>query len=480
MVVSRFLLPTLIVWGLAASSGAADATKRELANLRSPAASVRARAAKALGQQARPESVPSLVTALSDTDSRVRLEAAKALGSIKSPTATPDLVAALRDKETNVRVYAAYSLGEIKDRQSAGALLEALSDPEYCVRDQAAWALRELRSPELAAPLTAALQKQGADVAHIMWVLQGLGTPVAIQTLKPLLSAPQVDTRLTAVAGLASLKDEAAVEPLIASLSDADAGVRKSALEALSAHTGDRLAVPLRQLLDREQDTDVRKSAEALLLKVDPPVVPIAWWSLDDRNTTVARDITGNGNQGEIKGCQPSPGKLGSGLTFGKGRFIELGKPAGLPIANAPMTIMAWAHSKTNDGVIVGRGGAFCGYSLYLKDGLPKFGIHRTQEEEAIIAVGKEPVAGRWVHLAGVVKADRIELYVDGKLAASAKSPGFIPGNCGQGMEIGFDVGNSAVEITTAFEGVIDEVKQFAAALSEQQVAEHSRAAAAQ
>jgi len=46
-----------------------------------------------------------------------------------------------------------------------------------------------------------------------------------------------------------------------------------------------------------------------------------------------------------------------------------------------------------------------------------------------------------------------------------------LPGNGGQGIEIGFDAGNSAVEICDAFEGVIDEVKQFDAALSEKEIA---------
>jgi hypothetical protein len=122
--------------------------------------------------------------------------------------------------------------------------------------------------------------------------------------------------------------------------------------------------------------------------------------------------------------------------------------------------------------VVVARGGAACGYSLYLKDGLPKFGTRRPQDDAAFIVAGPEKVGSGWTHLAGVVQTDRIEIYVNGKLAGSAKSNGVLPGNGGQGMEIGFDVMNSAVEITDAFEGVIDEVKQFDAALSEKEIAQ--------
>ena len=61
----------------------------------------------------------------------------------------------------------------------------------------------------------------------------------------------------------------------------------------------------------------------------------------------------------------------------------------------------------------------------------------RVKDGPGHIAAGREAVVGSWVHLAGVVKSDRIELYVNAKLAASAKTPGYIPSNCGQGMEIG-------------------------------------------
>jgi hypothetical protein len=121
--------------------------------------------------------------------------------------------------------------------------------------------------------------------------------------------------------------------------------------------------------------------------------------------------------------------------------------------------------------VVVARGGAFCGYSLYVKDGLPKFGIRTQREKGPYIAAAKESLSGEWTHLVGVVCRDRVELYVNGRLAATAKSDGYFGGNCGQGMEIGFDAGNSAVEITDAFDGLIDEVKVYQAELTAKDLA---------
>jgi hypothetical protein len=133
---------------------------------------------------------------------------------------------------------------------------------------------------------------------------------------------------------------------------------------------------------------------------------------------------------------------------------------------------MAWVKPDADRGVVVARGGAFCGYSLYLLDGVAKFGIHREQAGPIDIAAGREPVGRDWVHLAGVIQSDGIELYVNGRLAARTKTDGFIPGNAGQGMEIGGDLGNSPVEITDSFNGIIDEVKVFLTALSEEEIAE--------
>ena len=195
----------------------------------------------------------------------------------------------------------------------------------------------------------------------------------------------------------------------------------------------------------------------------------LAHWSFDDQNREVAKDVTGRGSDGQIQGCVPVEGKVGHALRF-ESTYIELGKPAGVPQGPQPATVMAWVRSEAPNGVVIARGGAFSGFSLYIKDGLPKFGVHVLREEPATIAQGQEEVVGSWVHLAGVMREEQIELYLNGKLAGTTKTTG-IPGGGGQGMEIGFDVGNSPAEITDHFRGIIDEVKIFGAALSAEEIA---------
>jgi len=464
------------VWAMVCASalgvcGAGPPAQGRVDDLRAGVPSVRAQAAIAMGRAGDRSAVPALIEALKDRERAVRREAAKALGFLKDARAVAPLLEALRDRDTNVRLYAAYALGEIKHPKAATGLLDALRDPAWGVRDQAAWALRELRDPALAKPLVGALTRDDADVAHTVWLLRHLEGRHAVGPLARLLEAPEAATRRRAVQALAELKLKEAAEPLLAALKDRDPEVRRRAIAALVELGDERAEKPIQALAASDGDPAVREAARQAVLVFSRQGDLAAHWSFDDRNPKVARDVTGRGSDGQIQGCTPVKGKVGHALAFGKDKYIELGKPPELPIASKPFTVMAWAKATAPHGVVIARGGAACGYSLYVKDGVAKFGIRRSGDHPAHIAAGKEQVVGAWVHLAGVVKADRIEVYVNGKLAATAKTPGYVPGNCGQGMAIGYDPGNSPAEIIDHFEGVLDEVKFYQVALSAKDIA---------
>ena len=441
-------------------------------DLRSPLPAVRAQAARDLGRAPQRSAVPALTAVLRDADANVRRSAAFALGAIPDGRAVEPLAAALGDADENVRASAAYALGEIKDPRSTAALLHALRDGQWSVRDQAAWALREIGDRRTIEPLCQALAEPAADAPHLLWLLRHLAGAEAVPRLAALLKAPELETRRRAVCGLIELGDPAA---LSAALGDSDEGIRRAALEGLLALGGERVEAALDELLKREKSPALRVLAEQGLARISKLGALAAHWSFDDRSTKLARDVSGHGNDGEIRGCVTVDGRGGAALQFGKGKFVELDRPGGLPLTSQPFTIAAWIKTDAPNGVVVARGGAFGGYSLYLKDGRPKFGVRTQRDRDPFVAAGKEPVLGAWTHVAGVVCNDRVELYVNGRLAASVKSNGYFPGNCGQGMEIGFDAGNSAVEITDAFEGLIDEVKVFHAELTAKELARECR-----
>lgn len=455
----------------AAAEPSASLTQTRAADLQSNVPGARANAAAALGRAGEKSVVPALIAALKDSEKSVRCAAAKALGSLRDLRAVPALANALGDSNSNVRFYAAHAMGEIADPKATDALLAALCDTEWCVRDEAAWALRQTGDARIAAPLAAMLKNKSAPVAHIVWLLQQTGGKQSVGPLAALLVNRETETRMRAVSALSELRVPPCIDPLVSALKDSDAGIRRAAVEGLLRIGGERIEQPLAELLAREQDPDVHSIAEKAVAKMTRSEALAAHWSFDDKSTTVAKDVSGRAVDGEIKGCTVAEGKVGAALRFGKGMFIEFGRAAKPSVAKTPFTIMAWIKADAPTGVVVARGGAACGYSLYLKDGLPKFGIRRSQATPADVVAGREKVGNGWTHLAGVVHEDRLEIYVNGRLTGTVKCDGLLPGNGGQGMEIGFDVGNSAVEICDAFDGVIDEVKQFNVALSEKEIA---------
>lgn len=465
-----------IVVTLAVVAGAVTAAEPALAAwtaaLGSDVPRVRAHAAVALGRLGEHAAVPALTAALSDPDARVRCEAAKALGMLKDPRPAAPLTKCLQDADVNVRFCAAYALGEIRVPASATALLSALlEDADPGVRGQAAWALRELRQADLAGPLLAGLRRETADAPRLAWLLKHLDSPGVVPGLQDLARDADAGVRRRALVALVEIGGEAASDGCLAALSDPQPQVRLAAVQGLLRLRSARVTDTLRRHLDHESDGAVR---EAIQTALPPPSAGggrVAHWSFDERDTARARDVTGRGPDGEVKGCTVVEGKVGAALRFAEGAHIALGKPDGQPLQDTPFTIMAWVRPEAPTGVIVARGGAYCGYALYLKDGKPAFGIHRERDGPAYIAAGTAVLADGWVHLAGVADAAAIRLYVNGRLAAETPIPGLIPTTPGQGMEIGVDLGTSPAEITDAFTGAIDEVSVYDMALTPERLA---------
>ncbi len=372
---------SILVWAwLGALCPAHPVAEQYVRDLQSQDIAVRREAAASLGRLGQPWGVPVLIRALDDPEKAVRREAAKALGSIKDARAVPALLEAIDDVDRNVRFYAAYALGEIKDSRATGALVDALRDPEWTVRDQAAWALREIGDPRVIGPLVALLKQKSADAPHVVWILRQVDAEEASRRVAELLDDPDAAVRVRAVRVLNKLEDEAAVEPLIAALKDSDPNVRRCAVQALATHRNGRVVKALEGLTAEESDPAIREAAEKAAWELSRHEALAAHWSFDDGDLQVAKDITGDGSDGEIHACKSVEGKIGKGLQFGEGAYIELGKPKQLPMASTPLTVAAWIKSDAPNGVVIARGGAFCGISLYIKDGLPKFGVRHVEE----------------------------------------------------------------------------------------------------
>ncbi len=158
----------------------------------------------------------------------------------------------------------------------------------------------------------------------------------------------------------------------------------------------------------------------------------------------------------------------------GGGSCVRVAISESLNPANKPLAVEAWVRAAKAGGVVLARGGPSHGYALLVSDGKPQFVIRADGEMSSVRA--DEDVIGKWVHLAGVLTTGKkLQLYVNGKLAASAEAVGLIPSDPAQALEIGADDAGAVGEYRSPFglAGVIDEVRLYHGALSGAEIQRH-------
>ncbi|MHC4693540.1 MAG: LamG domain-containing protein, partial [Planctomycetota bacterium] len=156
---------------------------------------------------------------------------------------------------------------------------------------------------------------------------------------------------------------------------------------------------------------------------------------------------------------------------------ISVGKSASLNPVGKEVTVEAWIKTEKGGGVILARGGSAQGYTLYLENRRVRFAV---RTDGKLTSVGaKAKVAEKWVHLVGVLTAEKeLRIYVNGKRAGSAKAPGLITQDPQEAIEIGVDESSTVGDYTSpfAFKGLIDEVRIYHRALSGAEIAKHALA----
>ena len=166
----------------------------------------------------------------------------------------------------------------------------------------------------------------------------------------------------------------------------------------------------------------------------------------------------------------PAPARRGA-----KQSLVRIAKSKSLNPAGKPVTVEAWVKSDRPAGVVLARGGQGHGYVLYLQGGRPRFAVRIDGKLHAVAA--KARAAKRWAHLAGVLTADKqLQIYVDGKLAGSAKATGLVVGDPAEPMEIGADDSSAVGDYTNSlpFAGLVDEVRVYRRALGAAEIAKHA------
>lgn len=174
-------------------------------------------------------------------------------------------------------------------------------------------------------------------------------------------------------------------------------------------------------------------------------------------------DASGNKNPGTLHGVTIADGRDGKKARRfdGKG-YIEVAKAPSLDPSGGPWTVEARVKADQPNGIIVARGGKTQGYALSLNDGRPTFTVAANNASTSVSA--KEAVTGAWTHLAGVIGANgQLLLYVNGQLAGSAKSKGFLARDPNDVMQVGADLGSQVTSgaQSAGFTGLIESVRLF-------------------
>lgn len=163
--------------------------------------------------------------------------------------------------------------------------------------------------------------------------------------------------------------------------------------------------------------------------------------------------------------------KKGGGGAAAARPFVSFGKPPGLDPSGKALTVEAWMSTTKPKGTIIARGGPTDGFALTVEGGRAEFHI-RSKNELKTITGGRRLVGG-WHHVVGVLTADKqMRLYVDGEKVADGEAPGLINNDPAQGLEVGGDDGTSVgnYESPNPFGGVIDEVRLYFSAATDEQV----------
>ena len=159
------------------------------------------------------------------------------------------------------------------------------------------------------------------------------------------------------------------------------------------------------------------------------------------------------------------------------GSVIRVAKSKSLNPANTPLTVMAWANPEQPNGVVVARGGGIHGYSLYIRKGKPHFAVTGKGKRSSV--AGAEALPKGWVHLTGVLDTDKqLRVLVNGIPVATAPAHGLVPEDPADSMQVGADEASAVGDYRNAlpFKGVIDEVRVYHRALSEDEIRPHAGA----
>src|SRR4051794_35949703 len=194
----------------------------------------------------------------------------------------------------------------------------------------------------------------------------------------------------------------------------------------------------------------------------------VAYYRFDEGSGTVARDSSGNSNDGTISNATWVTGKLGKALSFnGRNSWVTVPDAPSLDLTGG-MTIEAWVNPATTGGswrtVAVKEQPSQLAYALYAYGAGPGPSAHAYTTTDRYATTPSTLPKSTWTHLAGTYDGTTLRLYVGGQQVSATTAAGAITQSNGV-----LRIGGNAVW-SEWFSGSIDDVRIYNKALSSSQI----------
>jgi HEAT repeat protein/tRNA A-37 threonylcarbamoyl transferase component Bud32 len=154
------------------------------------------------------KSVKYLLEVIADSDWWVRTRAADALGKIGGPRVVDAVLALIKDENQDIRRAAIEILNQTKDERAVAQLIEATRDADWWVSERAVDALAEIGSSKALPRFIDMLQGEAKSLPTVIRAIGKIGDQKSLEALLPLLSRPENEIKVEAIAALAKLADE--------------------------------------------------------------------------------------------------------------------------------------------------------------------------------------------------------------------------------------------------------------------------------
>ena len=193
-------------------------------------------------------------------------------------------------------------------------------------------------------------------------------------------------------------------------------------------------------------------------------------WLFDEDQGLKAKDASGNGHIGDIKGAKWIQGKIGTALEFdGNGHIVEIPHDKAFDLTE--YTASAWVKTEPNGKwqTVLGKepvAGNPRNYGIFIAGDTNLLGVNYTTGGAWKTAFSKTVAAdGKWHHVAATFDGTFLRAYFDGVMEGETKTE-IPPDHNTEPLRIG----RWGAPRGDYMEGIIDEVAIFSQALTEDEI----------